>query len=124
MEDFERMIPDDVRWTIADGKRPDRFGPARTYRLFSPLPVFVEPGQSVVVNLGVRCSYPLTVFESKGMLHQRLRLIDGCLRTFDSDTDIVLTIKNEGRERALLETGDVMAKAFVVDNNLVEEEEE
>ena len=111
-----------VRFLVSDGVKPNRVGPARVFNLKAPMLLNIPPGATVKVNLGVSCNYPLHVFQSRGCLQRDLHLPDGIWACVDADTDLSLTIENRGRETQFIEQGDVLARAFVMDNNDLEAE--
>lgn len=105
-----------VRFLVTDGVKPNRVGPARVFNLKAPIALNIPPGVTVKVKLGVSCNYPLHVFQARGCLQRGLKLPDGIWAAQDADTDLELTIKNESQETALIERGDVLARAFIISN--------
>jgi hypothetical protein len=111
-----------LHWTVLDGVMPNRVGDARNFNLKNPLLLNIPPGATVSVDLGLSCNYPLFIFDSLSMRQRRLRLsYDSLGNPVDGGTFLKLTIKNEGTELAQLERGDVLGRAFALDNNDVEE---
>lgn len=110
-----------VRFRLGDGVKPNRVGPARVFNLKSPLTLNIPPKAVVKVDLGLACNYPLHVFEARSLLQRGLRLLQpGVL---DADGDVIIGIENLGSEVVLLERGDVLARAAVIDNTGLSMEE-
>lgn len=126
---FKKKEPDmsrkkePVRWLITDGTRPNRVGPGRVFNLRSPTPLSVPPKATVTLKLGVECNYPLHVFQSRGCLQRGLHLSDGIWAAQDSDQELSLTIENRSGDTQLVERGDVLARAFIMDNSAFPDEE-
>jgi hypothetical protein len=109
-----------VRFLVTDGVKPNRVGPARVFNLKAPIVLNIPAGASVRVPLGVSCNYPLQVFGTRGCLQRGLTVLEPNGPTLDADTDLVLIVKNTGKETQLIEQSDVLARAFVLDNNDLE----
>jgi hypothetical protein len=120
--EMARAKREPVRFNVLDGVKPNRVGPARVFNLKAPIALNIPPGASVRVNLGVSCNYPLHVFQSRSMLQRHLELPDGIWAAQDADSDLTLVIANKGKEAQPIERGDVLARAFIMDNNDVETE--
>jgi hypothetical protein len=111
-----------VRFSVFDGVKPNRVGPARVFNLKAPILLNIPPGASVKVPLGVACNYPLQIFQSRGCLQRDLHLAEGGGPAVDADTDLTIRVENRGKEVQLIEQGDVLARAFILDNNDLEAE--
>lgn len=109
-----------VRFSMGDGVKPNRVGPGRLFNLRSPIALNIPPGVSVRVDLGLACNYPLHIVQARGMLQRNLLLPDGLWAAVDADTDLQIRVDNKGSETALIERGDVLARAFILDNNDLE----
>lgn len=112
-----------VKFTVGDGIKPNRVGPGRVFNLMCPLKLNLPPGAEMTIGLDLSCNYPLHIFQTRSMLQRGLTLPDGLWACVDADTDLRLTIKNNSKETQLLDRKDVLARAFILDNNDLEVEE-
>jgi hypothetical protein len=117
----ERKEP--VRWTVVDGMKPNRVGPARIFNLRAPFALNIPPGATVKVKLGVSCNYPLHVLEARSLRQRGLRLPDGIWAATDADIDLEVQLENKSGQLQLIEGGEPVARAFILDNNDLEVEE-
>jgi hypothetical protein len=111
-----------VRFAVLDGVKPNRVGPGKLFNLKSPLTLNIPAGATMKVDLGLSCNYPLHIIQARSMLQRSLLLPDGIWAAVDADTPLVLRIENKSKETALVERGDNLARAFVLDNNDLEVE--
>lgn len=122
--EMAKQKKESVRFSLGgDGIKPNRVGPGRVFNLKAPLQMNIPPNATVTVKLDVACNYPLHVFEARGVRQRGLRLPDGIWAATDADVDLVIQLKNESGQTQLIERGDVVARAFIMDNNDLEVEE-
>lgn len=86
--------------------------------LCSPIPLNMQPQDKVKVKMGLSADTPLLVF-SYGVLEKRgvVLLNPGAV---DCDKEIVLEIQNVSGERVVVDAGDVLAKASILDTTDIE----
>lgn len=104
-----------VTFTVGDGKAPVKDG--ASFKLRSPLALKIDPNTKAVVKLGVSANAPVLVFEAASLKQRGLRLAGGQLTAADAGEQISVTLENTSRLPALIEMGDVVAKAVVLDNS-------
>lgn len=122
--EMPRTKKEPVRFSLGgDGIKPNRVGPGRVFNLKAPLQMNIPPNATVTVKLDLVCNYPLHIFEARGLRQRSLRLPDGIWAATDADVDLVLQLKNESGQVQLVERGDVVARAFIMDNNDLDVEE-
>jgi hypothetical protein len=122
--EMARQKKEPVRFTLGgDGIKPNRVGPGRVFNLKAPLQMNIPKDATVTVKLDVVCNYPLHVFEARGLRQRLLRLPDGIWAATDADVELVVQLRNESGQTQLIERGDVVARAFIFDNNDLEVEE-
>ena len=112
-----------VRFEVRDGIRPTRHGAAKVFNLMAPLARDIPPDGEVTIDLQVSCKYPLHVFQTKSMLARGLVLPDGLWAAVDADTSLKLVIRNTSDKLQLLERKDIVARAYIMDNNDLEDSE-
>lgn len=118
----EKVVKAKVKFTYEDGRKVVRQGASRVFNLRAPLVLNLPQNSKVSVKMGLKCNFPLQLVETVSMKNRGLRLADGVAPTLDADEQIVLTFENISRETQLLESGDVLVRAAVLDNSDLEEE--
>jgi hypothetical protein len=111
-----------VKVVFGDGMAPTR-GPGGVLNVRSPYQLNIPPNTIVSVDVGIKFSRPTLVFQTAGL---RLRKVEFAGETpaqapdnfvFDADSDVVVRLVNRGVETALIEPGDTIARAFVLEEN-------
>lgn len=121
-EEMAKKKNDPVRFTVTDGLQPSRQAPGQVFNLRSPLALNIKSKSTVKLALGVSCSYPLHLFEAAGLKQRSIRLPDVIWAAYDSDEALVVELRNESDTTQLIERGDTVARAFVMDNSEIEAE--
>jgi len=121
-EEMVKKKNDPVRFTVTDGLQPTRQSPGQVFNLRSPVALNIKSKASVKLTLGVSCSYPLHLFEASGMKRRSVRLPDGIWAAHDAEESLVIELRNESDSTQLIERGDTVARAFVMDNSEIEVE--
>ena len=123
VEQMAKKKKEPVRFTVTDGVKPTRHGPGQVFNLCSPINLNIKANATVKVNLGLRCNYPLHAFEALSMKQRGIKLPDGLWAAADAGTELIVDLRNESKDTQLVERGDAIARAFVLDNNDLEVEE-
>lgn len=106
-----------INFTYTDGYDVTRSGPSQIFNLRTPLKLTIPSGAKVKFDVGVRCSHPLYVFQSRILSERGLSFEDGALACYDANTPLVLRLENKGKETIMLEDGETIVKAAVLDNS-------
>lgn len=109
-----------VKFSYTDGRKVRRQPPSGTFNLRTQAALVLPPGAKVRLALGVSCDHPVHVFQSRAVLKQGVELADGIWAATDADQEIILFLENKGKATVYFESGDVLARCFVMDNSALE----
>lgn len=109
----------DVKFTVSDGLTPTRSGPARVINLRCPLELKLPPMSDVRVSLGLVCDHPVVVFAPLGLTNRKVTFVQQNY-IFDANQEIVIKLTNSSLTREVVEEGEVVAKAIILSNSIVE----
>lgn len=112
-----------VKFHYTDG-RPVTRSPESTGKSFflkSPIDFKLNPGASMILDLGLSCSHALQVLVPRASSFK----MEGNSQSqvFDSFDHVKFTILNTSSEIVAFDIGQIVCRAFVLDNSDVEVEE-
>jgi dUTPase len=111
----EEMAKKTVKFNVKDGSKPVKHGCVLGLR--APLRLNLGARTSVVISLGVSCAdHPLVIFEYADLKKRGVALVSSGV-VCDSGTDLTVTLENRGDSVVLIERGDTVARAAVLDNS-------
>ena len=112
-----------VKFELGDCPQPKRVGPAKSFALCSPIAFTLPANGDMSLKLGIKCSHPMLVYSSSscggGQCFSRLQ---GGSNIVDAGQDVLLTITNGGTVDALIERGDSVVRAHVLDDSDIVEQ--
>lgn len=113
-----------VKFSYQDGKKVARDrGPAQAFNLRSPSLLNLPPKAQVTVKLGVTCSHPVHVYQTRGLRERGVFLVDGVWAMQDAGGELELQLVNLSKETIVVEEGETLARCIVLDNSHVVLEE-
>lgn len=94
-----------VKFKVSDGRKPTKSeNPGKPFDLRLPISVNLTPNQSSTVRLGVTCDLPTIVVRG------------GTAKLFAPGEELLVELKNTTNDNNSWGEGEVVARAFVVDN--------
>jgi hypothetical protein len=110
-----------VDFEYRDGKKVTR-GPGGTFNLRCPFNIRLPKGAIVKIDLGLNCSHPVVVFETKAMIDQGIEMTSGA-GVWDAGRQLVVELKYTAlrteQEWIALDEGTTVARCAVLDNSHV-----
>jgi len=106
-----------VVFTVRDGPKPVLDGDG-SMNLLLPLPLSIKPMTEITFDLGLSCDHVIQIFEAKARRSSGLVLIPNSW-IHDAGQTVKLTVQNQSMSPILLEAGDIIARASVLDNSNV-----
>lgn len=118
-EVYELTLPvsKTVAFKLADGMRPTRQGPAKSFNLRAPIDLTLPPGHERTLDLGLSCDHPVHIFQAAGPLSQGVILVDGIWAATDANVPLKIRIKNESKEQVFFGEGETLARCTVMDDS-------
>jgi hypothetical protein len=114
----EQMTKKTVKFTYTDGKKVTK-GADTIFNLRSPLALNVSA--KTKIQLGVKCDHPLMVFENVQLKNRGITISSGC-GIYDAGDEIIITLSADKTSgAAVIDFGEVIARAFVLDSSDVQE---
>ena len=110
------MAKKTVKFTYADGRKLTKTNGA--YSVKSPLSYNLTSNQSKYIDVGFTCDKPVMVFVTRGMIERNVFSVPVHKpEVFDAGEKIVLFLTNTGKNEALIDEGEVIARLIVMDNS-------
>lgn len=102
-----------IKFSYTDGRKPGREGEGRPLNIKLPVGMNVPPGSERTIDLGMSCDHALLGVPAR-ILRSNSPVV------FNAGEPIVVKLKNDTAETLLLEEGEVILKAYVLENQKVE----
>lgn len=102
-----------VKFEVLDGIRPVLVG--SVLGLKAPMQLNLKPRSNMTLNLGVICDHALLVFEKANLRKQGIHLLASGI-VCDEGTNLVVILENRTDSMVLIERGDTVARATVLDD--------
>lgn len=113
-----------VKFNYQDGKKVTRDrGAAQGFNLRSPSLLNLPSQAKVTVKLGLSCSHPVHVYQTRGLRERGVFLVDGVWAMQDAGGELELQLVNLSTETVIVEEGETLARCIVLDNTDVVVEE-
>lgn len=108
-EEMKERIKEETVFNVTDGKRPSRSFRGSAYTLRAPFDMHVGALTTMKIDAGVSCRFPVLLFAPHHMGPGReLELVTSGI--IDSDTGIVVTIKNNTSVPQTIGEGEALAR--------------
>lgn len=106
-------------FSYTDG-RPVGRSAGGAFNIRFPLRMDLKSNESRIVKTGVRCNHPTLIFEAATLKSRGLEVMKADLGAWDEGQEFMFTVRNTGRETFMVEEGDTLVRAVVLDNTDLE----